>query len=163
MKYTKEMLEPIVKSSVSVSEVLRKLSLKITGGSHNYIKRLIEKFKLDASHFLGCRTHCGQKSHSNKRLWNEILIVQEDGEKREPGYVLRRALIESGKEYKCVGCGNEGIWNNKPLLLQVDHENGNWLDNRPENVNFLCPNCHYQKTAASAKWFSTCNWKAKQD
>ena len=52
--------------------------------------------------------------------------------------------------YSC-SCGNTGIWNNKSLTLQLEHKNGNNTDNRIENLEYLCPNCHSQTNTYGSK------------
>ena len=48
-------------------------------------------------------------------------------------------------------CGNEGFWNGKKLVLQLEHKNGIHNDHRVENLCFLCPNCHSQTDTYSGK------------
>ena len=57
---------------------------------------------------------------------------------------LKRAMIESGVEEKCSKCGQPPTWLGSELTLDIDHINENWLDDRIENLRFLCPNCHSQ-------------------
>jgi hypothetical protein len=126
MKYTKELLAPLVRESQTVMEVIRKLGLKPAGGTHAYLSKKIREFGLDTSHFTGSGMKRG--GGPKKKTWR-----------------LRRALIESGRAYRCAVCGNPGEWCGQPLHLQVDHRNRNWRDDRPTNLEFVCPNCHSQQ------------------
>lgn len=143
-KYTKEVLAPAVEASDSYYGVLRYLGLRPTGGSHGNIKKLVSKYGIDTSHFLG-QGHARGGAAPNRLPPSAVLVDQRlSSGLRERPSILRRAMIESGVEELCEECGLPPTWRGKPLRLQVDHRNGDFLDNRPENVRFLCPNCHAQ-------------------
>jgi endogenous inhibitor of DNA gyrase (YacG/DUF329 family) len=65
------------------------------------------------------------------------------GEVPDGSPALKKFLIETRGE-KCEECGQEGTWNNKPLVLQLDHIDGDSDNNFPSNIRLLCPNCHSQ-------------------
>lgn len=65
---------------------------------------------------------------------------------------LKRQLISrSLVPYRCAECNIGGLWNNKPLSLQIDHINGISNDNRLCNLRFICPNCHTQTDTYAGK------------
>ena len=141
VKYTKELLETIVKESFTVAEIMRRLGLRESGGSHSHLSRKLKEYKIDTSHFKKTVHNFGKISPQRKS-WQEVLVLRTNG-RRQYAYRLRRALIESGRRYVCE-CGQLPMWNGKELRLQVDHLNRNWLDDRPENLRFICPHCHTQ-------------------
>lgn len=140
---TNEQLAACVIKSTSFSDVLREFGLRLSGGSHAHYVRRIRAAQIDTSHFIGRSFNRG-KVPSNRKAASDILKLRVSGG-REKAHRLRRALIEIGRPYQCESCMFIGQWVGKPLTLEVDHLNRNWLDDRAENLRFLCPNCHSQE------------------
>ena len=56
--------------------------------------------------------------------------------------VLKKKLIEEGyKEDKCESCGLVE-WLGVKLSLELHHKDGDRFNNKFENLEILCPNCH---------------------
>jgi hypothetical protein len=142
MGYTKERLIEAVKTSTSISQVLIKLGRKPVGGNISYMAKKLAKLGVDTRHFLGQANSKGKRP-INRKNWEAILVFDRFNRKESTAR-LRRAMIESGIEYRCHECSMEPLWNARPLVLQIDHKNGDPLDNRRDNLRFLCPNCHSQ-------------------
>lgn len=84
-----------------------------------------------------CSMECHQLHHKN------ITKKQiEEGAKLSE-YRMRKYLVET-KGMFCEECGIGDKWNDKPLVLQLDHIDGNSDNNILENLRLLCPNCHTQ-------------------
>lgn len=55
---------------------------------------------------------------------------------------LKLKLLEDKlKDHCCERCGN-AEWLGQPIPIELHHINGNHFDNRFENLQLLCPNCH---------------------
>jgi hypothetical protein len=70
-KYSKELLEKIVSKSISMADVARHLGTSPNGGSKGWIKKRIDDFKIDTSHFVGQSWSKG-KSFTNRRKKHQI-------------------------------------------------------------------------------------------
>ena len=86
---------------------------------------------------------CNNVCQGHFKWFNVTIDRIEKGEVPDGAPALKKYLLEKFGE-KCIECGQEGTWNNKPLVLQLDHIDGNSDNNFPSNLRLLCPNCHTQ-------------------
>ncbi|MEV0427141.1 HNH endonuclease signature motif containing protein [Micromonospora sp. NPDC050495] len=142
-KYSPETLAAAAARARSVTEVMRLLGVRISGGSHAHISRQLKRFNIDTSHFTRGRHHTG-RAGARRTASSQLLVRVPDGSRRTPGTRLKWALRDIGVPEECEECGVGPLWRGRPLTLHVDHVNGDFLDNRPPNLRILCPNCHSQ-------------------
>ena len=137
----KEILQKLVPQCYSFNEVLTKLHKNVSSKTYKLLKDKLDEFEINYSHF----NESENKVHKKYEL-EEILVENSS----YPSNKLKERLINAGiLNNVCTECGISNIWNNKPLILQLDHINGNHYDNRIDNLRLLCPNCHSQTSTFS--------------
>ncbi|MFI7504192.1 HNH endonuclease [Streptomyces sp. NPDC049687] len=134
-------LRVLVRSCTSYADVLRGLGLDVNDTNHRRVRRAASRLGLDTSHFKR-RSWGRQERPAPLPTAHRVLVVLPERAGRTNRTRLHQALTEIGVPYECAECGNVGEWRGRPITLQIDHVNGNWRDNRRENLRYLCPNCH---------------------
>jgi HNH endonuclease len=131
-----------VAANHSIAGVLATIGHGVSGSNYSRVHRLVAQLKLDTSHWTG-QGHLRGGTHSwtPARLLSAILV---DGSSYRHRHELKKRLLRAGLlTNACAVCGiNE--WQDRPLVLELDHINGVSDDHRLENLRLLCPNCHSQ-------------------
>ncbi len=140
--YTIQELKNAVGSSECWSDVCRMVNVSICTFNFKRIQKLCNEHNIQFTHFEERRKLTFRR---NKPSWLDAEVYCK--ESRFPRHQLRhRILSDKFIEYNCSSCGNEGMWLEKSLTLEVEHINGINDDHRKENLTWLCPNCHSQTT-----------------
>lgn len=128
-RYTNQQVIEAVQASFSVGEVLRKLGLRPAGGNFLSIKTLIAQLELDTKHFKGT-----SYNKDKFKPTDQLKSIES----------IRKNLIRT-RGQKCEKCFLTE-WFNLPITIEMDHIDGNRLNNHIENLILLCPNCHSYTT-----------------
>jgi len=105
---------------------------------------------LDTAHFTG-QAHLRGKRHNwaPKRSLGEILVLASTYQ--TTSHLKARLIKEGVLENRCAICDQPALWRGLPLVLILDHMNGDRSDHRIENLRLLCPNCNSQQPTFAGK------------
>lgn len=118
----------------------------------------------ELSYYYKGKRFCDNKCHGEYQYQQYIerwKNGEEDGIKGqyEVSSYIRRYLFEKNN-YKCEqpGCGwGEVNIHTGKIPLQIHHKDGNCLNNKEDNLQILCPNCH-----SLTETFGSCNKKSNR-
>lgn len=138
--FTKLDIEVVINNSLSMASAAKKLNV-----SYDTFKKYAEKYNLFKPNPSG--------KGMNKFIIKDNVFIK--GKHQYTQVLLRRLKLE--REWKCECCSlNE--WMNNPIKLELHHINGDNSDNRKQNLQLLCPNCH----SYTESWRSSSKTKPKK-
>jgi hypothetical protein len=80
----------------------------------------------------------------DKMAWSRGKSIRPDGEIFSlGGRGNHKKLLILERGHRCECCRNSD-WIGKPITLELEHVDGNRINNTRENLKLLCPNCHSQ-------------------
>lgn len=124
-----------VQGAKSKAEILRRIGACPTGAGMRTLEKYAALYNLELPVY-------DRKLHGTKQIpLAEILVL---GSTYQSVKLKARLLSEDLIVNRCLLCRQWPVWNGEPLVLQLDHINGDTTDNRIENLRLLCPNCHTQ-------------------
>ena len=135
----------LVKNSHGIGGVLKYFGFDNIGRNHHIVKERISELNIDTSHF---NPFIRNKDKKHLIPIEEMLVENYN---RSVSHLRNRIMKIGFLGHICNICGIGNYWNNKILVLQLDHINGIRTDNRIENLRVLCPNCHTQTDTFAGK------------
>lgn len=143
---SKEEFIHLWESSLSISQVAKKLRKKGSTRNSTYIKRIAYSIGLDNSHMKG------QRSGNGKNLSKEDLLIKLKNNTVRITSNIKQLIIKYDViPYQCELCNIDAEYNGKNLVLHLDHVDGVCTNNDISNLRFLCPNCHSQTDTFGSK------------
>ena len=183
--HTRDELINLFQKNYLKQDIMKIIGYNILGGYSAPFKKLynycinelkinldgwIEKSKIEARKIQNKKISLFWRSNEkDEEKWNRLInVLTFKSEKRLSGTWLKQLLFDYNLlENKCYECGQLPYHNNKPLMLQLEHIDGNNCNNtfifdiekqrklNPDigktNLTILCPNCHTQTDTYAGK------------
>ena len=123
--------EGVMRKALLTSRSLNSAAL-LAGCSRHIVTEFAKRESLDLSHMRGGR--------GRPRTPERIFCRKQ----KRDGTTRKHFRALDPEAYFCVECGQLPRWNGRELVLQMEHRDGDCLNDCLENLCWLCPNCHTQ-------------------
>ena len=129
-----EAFSRLVSESLTIAAVAKALGYSSGRAARHRVTARIGQLALDTSHFRNWIQYGAVPTAT--------LLVKNSPVNNQT--IKKRLLDEGILKNECVECQNPGLHNGKPLVLHLDHVDGDNSNNELSNLRLLCPNCHSQ-------------------
>lgn len=135
--YSDEDVIRLAKEVKSIAGLLRALDLKPIGGNYVNIKKILQNLNVDTSHWTG-------------KAWSKGQQLKDWSKYCKPSSFKRQLINKRG--HQCEKC-KATKWFEDLITLEIHHVDGNRGNNKEDNLQLLCPNCHsYTDNWRNPKW-----------
>jgi transposase len=149
-RWDSEQFATACEESNTVAQVLDRLGVSKYSGNYSRAARLAEQ--------LGVVLPVARKGEWYSRIAKPILTDDQvharfqRTERPQDSKSMKRWMTRRlGVPHACTTCGLGPEWNGKPLTLELDHIDGDRLNNELSNLRLLCPNCHAQTETSNRR------------
>ena len=88
-----------------------------------------------------CNSKCSGSHRAQQRIDGYLLEGNFTSKNKQLPIFIKQYI--RNRDETCAVC-NTREWNGSSIILEVDHIDGNYTNNSPDNLRALCPNCHSQ-------------------
>lgn len=142
-------LQALLDNAESLQAVLRKFNPTPSSGNYRTLMKRIERDGLDLTKLIENRHKFMSKLSVSRR---SAIGPQLTTSSKVCKCTLKKKLRREGLlPNHCAICLLKDTWQGSPIVLQLDHINGNNTDNSLTNLRWLCPNCHSQTSTFCGK------------
>ena len=96
-----------------------------------------------------CR-NCDKENLISEWLNGNIEVTRNKGKTKEPRFFVKEYLKKTRGD-SCEKCGYDKKRPDGTSKIQMDHIDGNYLNNSIDNLRLLCPNCHEDTPTMGSK------------
>lgn len=133
-----DQIKEAIKTSLSIRQTLIKLNLNSKGGGgYRVLYKFIAEQNIDTSHFTGQLWSKGKTLPSKRPLEDYLNNIQPI----KSHDLKKRLLKDKLLLHECSSC-KLSTWLDKPIPIELDHIDGDHMNNNLSNLRILCPNCH---------------------
>jgi len=144
-RWSEDDLRNAVGGARTLVDTVRALGLRVAGGNFQTVVKHITRLGLPTSHWLS-----PDQLNGARGLRSKVLLTLPDAKVFQnprtvgSGATVRRTFARACPPERCAICGMAAEWNGRPLVLHMDHIDGNSRNCERSNLRWLCPNCHSQ-------------------
>lgn len=149
-KLGKEKLQNLFDTHKTYADIMKAIGYTSFSDNYKTLHSAVLYFSIDLNNFKIKNTE-HIKNNLSLTSFNNLTYLELIGTAKTRQSIKRYIITKNLIPYVCSECGNDGNYNDKPLILQLDHIDGNPINNVLENLRFLCPNCHSQTDTFAGK------------